>query len=106
MAGKNDITGDSLTSKASNKAYDEGWDRIFNKEKKDLNYESDNPLERPYEPSAVDDAADVMSKYSHPVYTRYPHLKDKDFKKTQQELTELNADGNEERGRYGEDLRK
>tara|TARA_B100001057_G_scaffold99646_1_gene96608 strand:- start:4313 stop:4489 length:177 start_codon:yes stop_codon:yes gene_type:complete len=26
-----------------------------------------------------------------------------DFKKTQKELTELNADGNEDRGRYGED---
>ena len=35
------------------------WDRIFNKK-----------------PSAVDDAADVMSKYAHPAYTRYPHLKD------------------------------
>tara|TARA_B100001057_G_scaffold413988_1_gene430827 strand:+ start:917 stop:1093 length:177 start_codon:yes stop_codon:yes gene_type:complete len=26
-----------------------------------------------------------------------------DFKKTQKELTELNHDGNEDRGRYGED---
>ena len=57
------------------KKFDSEWDRIFNKEKKDLNYESDNPLERPFEPSAVDDAADVMSKYAHPAYTRYPHLK-------------------------------
>lgn len=32
------------------KQYEDNWDRIFNKEKKDLNYESDNPLERPYEP--------------------------------------------------------
>lgn len=29
---------------------------------------------------------------------------DKDFKKKQKELTELNADGNEDRGRDGEDL--
>ena len=29
---------------------------------------------------------------------------DKDFKKKQKELTELNADGYEERGRDGEDL--
>ena len=73
------------------KKFDSEWDRIFNKEKKDLNYESDNPLERPFEPSppsAVDDAADVMckytndgnsaehfGKYAHPAYTRYPHLK-------------------------------
>ena len=28
----------------------------------------------------------------------------KDFKEKQQDLTELNADGNRERGRYGEDL--
>ena len=42
------------------KAYDDNYDRIFgNKDP----YESENPLERPYEPSAVDDAADVMSKY-------------------------------------------
>lgn len=30
---------------------------------------------------------------------------DRCFKKVQKELTELNADGNEDRGRYGEDLR-
>jgi len=41
------------------KKFNENWDKIFNKE-----------------PSAVDDAADVMSKYAHPAYTRYPHLKD------------------------------
>lgn len=35
MAAKNDITGDSLTTKASNKKYDEGWDRIFGKKKKE-----------------------------------------------------------------------
>ena len=57
--------------------YDTNWDKIFNKEKKDLAYESDNPLERPY-----------------------------DYKQKQQELTELNADGNEDRGRNGEDLSK
>lgn len=30
--------------------YSANWDRIFNKDKADLNFESDNPLERPYEP--------------------------------------------------------
>ena len=30
----------------------------------------------------------------------------KDYKHTQQDLTELNSDGNRERGRYGEDLKK
>ena len=29
MATKNEITGDTLTTKSSNKKYDEGWDRIF-----------------------------------------------------------------------------
>lgn len=31
MATKNDVTGDSLTTKAPNKKYDEGWERIFGK---------------------------------------------------------------------------
>ena len=35
MATKNDVTGDSLTSRVSNKKYDEGWDRIFGKKKKE-----------------------------------------------------------------------
>tara|TARA_B100000287_G_scaffold422773_1_gene465198 strand:+ start:1419 stop:1586 length:168 start_codon:yes stop_codon:yes gene_type:complete len=30
----------------------------------------------------------------------------KDWKETQQDLTELNGDGNRERGRYGEDYSK
>ncbi len=46
------------TSKADR--YADNFDRIFGK--KDA-YESENPLERPYEPSAVDDAANVMSAY-------------------------------------------
>lgn len=33
MVAKNDITGDPITSKAATKAFREGWDRIFNKEK-------------------------------------------------------------------------
>ena len=32
-------------------------------------------------------------------------IMDRDFKHKQQDLTELNADGNRERGRYGEDGR-
>lgn len=88
MATKNDITGDSLTSKASTKAYDDGWDRIFGKkDDADLGLEGDTR-------EAV-----------HPAETRYPFLKDKDFKFKQQDMTELNADGNEDRGRNGEDLK-
>lgn len=37
--------------------YSENWDRIFNKDKKDLRYESDNPLERPYEPEDVNETS-------------------------------------------------
>jgi hypothetical protein len=78
---KNDITGDSLTSKAPNKAYDDGWDRIFGNKKKE-------------EP-------ELSSEFAHPAYTRYPHLKNQKMK--QKAMTELNYDGNEDRGRYGED---
>lgn len=59
MATKNDITGDTLKSKVSNKNYNDGWDRIFG---------------------------------------------NKNQKEKQQDMTELNSDGNRERGRYGEDL--
>jgi len=33
-------------------------------------------------------------------------MPNKNFKETQQDLTELNSDGNRDRGRYGEDLSK
>jgi hypothetical protein len=59
MATKNDITGDTLKSRVSNKNYNDGWDRIFG---------------------------------------------NKNQKEKQQDMTELNGDGNRERGHYGEDL--
>lgn len=35
MAAKNDVTGDSIKTKTGNqKAYADGWDRIFGKKKK------------------------------------------------------------------------
>jgi hypothetical protein len=34
MAAKNDITGDSIQSRAGGKAFDEGMDRIFGEKKK------------------------------------------------------------------------
>lgn len=34
MAAKNDITGDSIKSKVSSKAYADGWDRIFGNKNK------------------------------------------------------------------------
>lgn len=33
MSTKNDITGDALTSRASNAQYRDGWDRIFGSKK-------------------------------------------------------------------------
>ena len=59
MAKKNDVTGDTLKSRVSNKNYNDGWDRIFG---------------------------------------------NKNQKEKQQDMTELNGDGNRERGHYGEDL--
>lgn len=35
MATKNDITGDALVTKVPSRSYDEGWERIFGKKKKD-----------------------------------------------------------------------
>lgn len=34
MAAKNDVTGDSIRTKNSNKKYAEGWERIFGKQRK------------------------------------------------------------------------
>jgi len=100
MATKNDITGDSLTSKASTKAYDDGWDRIFGKKNDaDLGLEGDTRMT-----SKERHEEEFNTKAVHPAEVRYPHLRDKNFKYKQQDMTELNADGNEDRGRNGEDL--
>ena len=95
--GKNDITGDSLTSKSPSKAYDDGWDRIFGKKKEQPKPERANW----YGEADVDEDAESSSEFAHPAYTRYPHLKNQKMK--QKSMTELNYDGNEDRGRYGED---
>tara|TARA_B100001057_G_C22473560_1_gene803598 strand:- start:430 stop:642 length:213 start_codon:yes stop_codon:yes gene_type:complete len=61
MVAKNDVTGDSIQTKVTSKAYLDNYDTVFGK---------------------------------------------KDFKITQKSVTELNWDGNEDRGRYGEDESK
>ena len=101
--GKNDITGDSLTSKAPNTAYDDGWDRIFGKKKSKEAHAEEFNGERAdwYGYSDTDEDAKLDSEFAHPAYTRYPHLKNQKMK--QKAMTELNYDGNEDRGRYGED---
>ena len=35
MSSKNDITGDRMTSKPNNKAYEDNWERIFGKKKQE-----------------------------------------------------------------------
>lgn len=61
MVAKNDVTGDSIQTKVTSKAYLDNYDTVFGK---------------------------------------------KDFKIKQKSVTELNWDGNEDRGRYGEDESK
>jgi hypothetical protein len=47
MTNKNDITGDSLVSKASTESYRSGWDNIFKKKDTPMKeYEEDEPQER------------------------------------------------------------
>ena len=36
MVTKNDITGDTIKSKLNNKAYEDGWERIFGNKDKEL----------------------------------------------------------------------
>jgi hypothetical protein len=48
MATKNDVTGDSIVSRSSNKNYSDGWDRIFGK-KKDPYEEATG---KPYDPTS------------------------------------------------------
>ena len=41
MSSKNDITGDRMTSKPNNKAYEDNWERIFGKKKQEEKDETD-----------------------------------------------------------------
>ena len=42
-----------IDPKVERKVFEDNWDRIFNKDNQDLSYESDNPLERPFEPKGM-----------------------------------------------------
>lgn len=37
MSAKNDITGDSIITKSSTDKYRDGWERIFGKQKREMN---------------------------------------------------------------------
>lgn len=41
MATRNDITGDALISKTNSKEYEDNWDRIFGKKKKEETFDED-----------------------------------------------------------------
>ena len=77
-----------------NDTFESNWDRIFDKKPKPerANW---------YGYADVDEDTELSSEFAHPAYTRYPHLKNQKMK--QKSMTELNYDGNEDRGRYGED---
>ena len=53
MATRNDITGDELRSKTNTKAYEDNWDLIFGKKKKDDNkvVNVDTPTDKPLDKS-------------------------------------------------------
>ena len=46
MATKNDITGDTIQSRTTNKAYEEGWDRIFGNKQKEPQKEPQKVLRK------------------------------------------------------------
>jgi len=55
--------GSGRRTNRDDKAYSDNWDKIIGKkDDKDLGLEGDT--------------RDPIEKYAHPVYTRYPHLKD------------------------------
>jgi len=62
MASKNDITGDELKTKATNKAYEDGWDTIFNN-KKISDIANDHPNVNQFE--TVSDRVKAVNKIDH-----------------------------------------
>ena len=64
MASKNDITGDEIKSKASTKAYEDNYDRIFgNKEKPLLDSVNHKPAEGQFEiKDKIKDRIDHLEK--------------------------------------------
>jgi len=53
MAAKNDITGDSISTKSNTKEFEDGWERIFGKkkEKDPFDYVNGWPNERMFDKS-------------------------------------------------------
>lgn len=56
FTAKNDVTGDIIISKKTNKAYEEGWERIFNKKQTQLLNDITAGKELPeFEPILIED---------------------------------------------------
>jgi len=55
MVAKNDITGDAIQSRTNNRAYEDGWDRIFGKKKaKDAQPQITDPDDQDIDPEDPD----------------------------------------------------
>lgn len=77
MASKNDITGDSIKSKTGDqKKYSDGWDAIFGKKDQKAKQQDMTELNGDGNRDRGRYGEDERERFSHPAYTRYPHLKD------------------------------
>lgn len=63
MVARNDITGDLIQSKASNKAFDENMDRIFNSEEKQKKLEEKKKADAEYWAKVNSETATKLAEY-------------------------------------------
>ena len=63
MVARNDITGDLIQSKASNKAFDENMDRIFNSEEKQKKLEEKKKADAEYWAKVNAETATKLAEY-------------------------------------------
>jgi DNA-binding sugar fermentation-stimulating protein len=63
MVAKNDITGDAIQSKVSNKAFEENVDRIFNTEEKQRRLEAKKKADAEYWAKVNAETATKLAEY-------------------------------------------
>lgn len=63
MVARNDITGDLIQSKVSNKAFDENMDRIFNSEEKQKKLEEKKKADAEYWAKVNAETATKLAEY-------------------------------------------
>jgi hypothetical protein len=63
MVAKNDITGDAIQSKVSNKAFEENVDRIFNTEEKQRQLEAKKKADAEYWAKVNAETATKLAEY-------------------------------------------